>query len=388
MLRILSSAIRSGPRAPARRFFSSSSSSSVPPPISALRSGPRAQARRFFSSVPPPISSVCVVGAGTLGTQVSLQVALSGFEVAVLDVSQASLDKCRETHAALARQYVYREASGEQARAWISLASKETPASEVASSALARLSYTTSAEEACAECDLVSENVPEVPEIKAATYAQLHEFAPAHAIFTTNSSTLLPSQFAESTGRPSQFLSLHFANGIWDANIGEVMPHPGTSPEATAIVFDFAQKIGMVPFKLNKEHNGYLINALLVPWLNASVTLVERGVSAPVDVDRAWLISTGGFAAPPGAVRGPVSEDHIPAPPPSPHPPHTDSWSHPADSFHQFFDACSFRSWTSSGCLWLRTSWSTGASSWGTRRCQRTAPSCTSITSRQESTAS
>ena len=276
--------------------------------------------RRHLSSLTTEASGiqrVCVVGAGTLGAQVAVQTALRGFEVSVLDVSQESLDRCQEAHRAIAKQYVTRDASpASQARGWRGLSSPSVPAAKVAADALDRLSYTTSFEEALRACDLVSENVPEVPDIKASTYASLHEHAPKGTIFTTNSSTLLPSQFAKDTGRPHHFCALHFANGIWDANIGEVMPHSGTSEETVRTVLRFAKEIGMVPFHVRKEQNGYLINTLLVPWLNASLTLAQRGVSVPADVDRAWLISTGGCNAPPGSVLGPVrifrfSEHHL-----------------------------------------------------------------------------
>lgn len=268
--------------------------------------GPRRQARTLSqASQADAISSVCVVGAGTLGTQIALQTAISGFRVSVLDVTDSALDRCREGHKSLLKQYVSRELQGNQARAWKGLASKGTEASEVAANALSRLSYTTDPAEAVSSCDLVSESVPEVHEIKAGTYANLSKYAPPHTIFTSNSSTLLPSDFADVTGRPDRFCALHFANGIWDANIGEVMPHPGTDPAVVAKVLRFASDIGMVPFLLRKEHNGYLINALLVPWLASSLTLVQKGVSTPRDVDRAWLISTGGYEASPGSVRGP-----------------------------------------------------------------------------------
>merc|ERR1711862_201197 len=95
-----------------------------------------------------------------------------------------------------------------------------------------------------------------------------------------------------------KFLALHFANGIWDANIGEVMPHAGTDPAVTQKVLDFAKDIRMVPFHIQKEQNGYIINSLLVPWINAAQSLVTNGVSTPSDIDRVWMISAGGCEAP------------------------------------------------------------------------------------------
>lgn len=83
------------------------------------------------------------------------------------------------------------------------------------------------------------------------------------------------------------------------------MPHPGTDPETVSTVLKFARDIQMVPFHIRKEQNGYLINSVLVPFLNASQSLVTNGVSIPEDVDKCWLISMGGYNASPGEVRAP-----------------------------------------------------------------------------------
>lgn len=257
------------------------------------------------------IQKVTVVGAGTLGTQVALQSAITGHDVTVLDLSDETLLNCRANHEAILEQYIARdklanEGGPPQARGWKGLSSADKSAKKVAAETLERLHYTTSAEKALEGCDLMSENVPEVPDIKAATYKDLGKYAPESTIFTTNSSTLLPSDFVDAVDRPKKFLALHFANGIWDGNIGEVMPHPGTDPAITAKVLEFAKDIHMVPFHIQKEQNGYLINSLLLPWLNAAQTLVTNGVATSFeDVDKAWLISTGGYKAPKGAVLAP-----------------------------------------------------------------------------------
>jgi len=249
-----------------------------------------------------PIRKVTVVGGGTLGSQVAFQAAVSGFDVAVLDTQREGLKRCRGMHEAFAQQYVEREAAGTQARAWKDLArGGATAAQDVAGAALARLRYTTDAAEALSDSDLVSENVPESVEVKSATYEALSLHAPERTIFTSNSSTLLPSQFAEFTGRPERFCALHFANGIWDANVGEVMAHPGTEPEVFERVVQFAREIGMVPIRCLREQPGYVLNTMVVAWLNAAQTLVTNGVCTREDVDRCWIISMG-----PHAQKGPL----------------------------------------------------------------------------------
>lgn len=107
--------------------------------------------------------------------------------------------------------------------------------------------------EATKDADLVIEAVPERIEIKQNFYEKLGKVAPEKTVFASNSSTLLPSQFAEFTGRPEKFLALHFANSIWQNNTAEVMGHPGTDRQYVEQVADFARNIGMIPFVLKKS---------------------------------------------------------------------------------------------------------------------------------------
>ena len=137
-------------------------------------------------------------------------------------------------------------------------------------------------EEAVKDADLISESIPEDVEIKKSFYKKLAEVAPEKTIFTTNSSTTLPSDYAKETGRPGKFVALHFANGIWDANVGEVMGHPDTDPEIFDRVVEFAREMGMVPIPIQKEQNGYVLNSLLAPLLSAATNLLVNDVA---DID-------------------------------------------------------------------------------------------------------
>lgn len=159
--------------------------------------------------------------------------------------------------------------------------------------ALSRINYTTNLAEAVKDADILSESIPEKVEIKKSFYQELAKVAPEKTIFTTNSSTTLPSDYAAYTGRPEKFLALHFANGIWDTNIGEVMGHSGTAPEIFERVIKFASEIGMVPIPIQKEQNGYILNSLLVPLLSVSQELYFNGVSDFESIDKTWMISMG-----------------------------------------------------------------------------------------------
>ena len=224
------------------------------------------------------IEKVAVLGTGVLGSQIAYQTAYSGFDVTAYDISDEILERARDGFERLAARYEQEVegASGGAARA-----------------ALARITYASRLEDAVRGADLVIESVPERLDLKRELYANLGRVAPEKAIFATNSSTLLPSDMADATGRPDRFLALHFANLIWIHNIAEVMGHADTDAAVFDIVVDFARRIGMVPIELRKEQAGYVVNSLQVPFLQAAQALVVNGVADPATVDMAWRTAMG-----------------------------------------------------------------------------------------------
>lgn len=153
---------------------------------------------------------------------------------------------------------------------------------------------------AAEDADLVIESMAENADDKIAFYKKLAPVLPERTILVTNSSTLLPSQFAKYTGRPEKYLALHFANSIWKNNTAEIMAQPKTSQAAFDAVVAFAEQIRMVPLPVRKEKSGYLLNSMLVPMLFSAMDLYVNGVSDPESIDRAWTRGTG---APKGPFR-------------------------------------------------------------------------------------
>jgi len=223
------------------------------------------------------IKKVAVFGSGVLGSQVAWQVATHGYETWVYDIDGAALEAAKEKHKAYAQLF-------EQELGFDK---------EKLDKAFANLHYTTNLEEAVADADITSESIPEDYDIKKEFYEKLGKIAPEKTIFTTNSSTMVPSMFAPFTGRPEKFLALHFANPVWKANIGEVMKHEGTSAEVFDTVVEFAKSIGLVPIPIYKEQPGYVLNSLLVPWLTAAQALYFDDVADFKSIDKTWMISTG-----------------------------------------------------------------------------------------------
>ncbi|MDQ1241641.1 MAG: 3-hydroxyacyl-CoA dehydrogenase [Pseudomonadota bacterium] len=226
------------------------------------------------------LNRVTVLGAGVLGGQIAWHSAFKGKAVVVYDPFPEAIAKVRVAHEMYARIY-----------------SAELGASDADLEATrSRVTYSDQLEPSVAKADLVIEAVPEVPEIKTRVYQQMAALLPPHTIIATNSSTLLPRDFAEATGRPEKYCALHFANLIWALNLVEIMAHPGTSRETLTAATLFAIEIGQVPIAVQKEQNGYVLNTWFVATLTAAMSLVVNGVSTPEDVDRTYMIANRGCA--------------------------------------------------------------------------------------------
>jgi 3-hydroxybutyryl-CoA dehydrogenase len=174
---------------------------------------------------------------------------------------------------------------------------KSTP--EQLKAASDHLSYTTDIKEALSGADLVIEALTEDPAQKEAFYKE--KFAPnadADTILVTNTSTLLPSQLADATGRPDKFLAYHFATEIWQNNTAEIMPQPKTDPNLPATLEQYSREIGAIPIMVKKEQPGYVLNSLLVPLLDAAAYLWVNDIADVKTVDKTWMIATGAPVGP------------------------------------------------------------------------------------------
>lgn len=224
------------------------------------------------------IAKVTLLGTGVLGAQIALQAAWHGFAVTAYGIDEVALEKGRDAVEAIGRRY---------------LADLPDATQEKVDAVTRAIIWTTDLNVAAASADLVIEAIPENLDLKREVYQRLGAAAPAHTIFASNSSTLLPGDMAGSTGRPDRFLALHFANEIWVHNLAEIMGHAGTSPEIFKVVVEFARAIGMEPIVIHKEKAGYVLNSLLVPFLSSASELLVDGVAEFEAIDKAWKIATG-----------------------------------------------------------------------------------------------
>jgi 3-hydroxybutyryl-CoA dehydrogenase len=218
------------------------------------------------------LHTVLVVGAGTMGSQIALQCASYGYEVNLYDISPQFLEKGMQ----LIHGYVD------------SLIAHGKLTDPHAASAIQRIHPTTDPKIA-SQADLVSESIPEDPKLKGEVFAQFNQLCPANTIFTTNTSTLVPSMYAEATGRPDRFAAMHFHGYVWNSNVVDIMPHPGTAEATLDLLEAFARHIGQIPIRLARESHSYVFNAMLNAFLRAATALVAKQVTTVENVDRAWM---------------------------------------------------------------------------------------------------
>lgn len=227
---------------------------------------------------------VTVLGTGVLGSQIIMQAAYHGKKVMAYDAVPAALENLDKRWAWIRQGYEADLGEGYDAARFDEAIARITPTSDLA--------------EAVADADIVIEAVPESLDLKRDVWAKVGAAAPAKTLFATNTSSLLPSSFADASGHPERFVALHYANRIWAQNTAEAMGTAKSSPEAVAGALQYAEETGMVPVHVRKEVPGYLLNSLLIPWLQAGSKLYMNGVANPADIDRTWRVATGNDAGP------------------------------------------------------------------------------------------
>jgi 3-hydroxybutyryl-CoA dehydrogenase len=220
------------------------------------------------------IKNVCILGAGTLGSRIALQSALSGYKVAVYDIKAKALEDSKK----LMRKIVLQlsKASGLEADAGLA--------------AVDGIHFTMDPKSAVADADIINESVLEDVKVKESVWKLFGEIAPAHTIFTTNTSYLLPSQFAGVSGRPEKFCALHF-HDVFTAKIVDIMPHAGTNPSLIPLLMEFGRSLEQVPVFVQKESNGYIFNAMLMSFIGAAGKLLVNGVASVEDIDKSWMVN-------------------------------------------------------------------------------------------------
>ncbi len=214
-----------------------------------------------------PARRVAVVGAGQMGNGIAHVFAQSGFDVAMLDVSDAALARGRATiEKNLARQV-----------------SKGALDAAARDAALGRLETSTDLG-AAAGAQLVVEAATENRELKFKIFADLDRLADADAVLASNTSSISITEIAARTRRPEQVVGMHFMNPVPVMQLVEVIRGLATSDATAAAVTELARAVGKTPVEV-ADYPGFVANRVLMPMINEAVYCVMEGVGTPEAID-------------------------------------------------------------------------------------------------------
>ena len=223
------------------------------------------------------VKTICVIGAGNMGHQISTLCAIKGYRTTCTDISEEMLKKAD----AFVDQYL----AGRLEKGKLT--------EEEARQARENIRFTSSLEDAVKDADYVIEAAIEVLDIKRKIFADIDAMAPAHAILATNSSAIVSSRIADATKRPDKVVNLHFFNPALVMKLVEVVQGPHVSDETTRISIDLCDKLGKVPVHVKKEVEGFLLNRIFFSIFNEAQWLLEMGVASIEDIDKACVFGAG-----------------------------------------------------------------------------------------------
>ncbi|MCH2642287.1 MAG: 3-hydroxybutyryl-CoA dehydrogenase [Candidatus Thalassarchaeum sp.] len=213
------------------------------------------------------IEKIAVLGAGQMGNGITQVAACAGYEVTMIDIKQEFVDKGIAT--------IEKSLS--------KLVSKERMSQGDADAARSRISGATE-RTAAADADLVVEAIPEIPELKFSTFAELDQICKEGAILASNTSSISINEIAASTNRPNRVIGMHFMNPVPIMKLIEVINGSDTDAEVTEAVIEASEKMGKIPLCCN-DSPGFVSNRILCPMINEAILTLQDGVAEPEAID-------------------------------------------------------------------------------------------------------
>lgn len=218
------------------------------------------------------LKRVLVVGAGTMGSQIALQTALSGrYDVTMVDSAEGQLERARAQNTKLMDRAVEK---GRLTR-------------EAAKAALERITGEKDLAVAAGNADLVIEAVIEDFDAKKSVFEALGKHGKKEAVLASNSSTIAISRLADFTGHPDRCCNLHFFHPVTVMQLCEVVRGPKTSEATIETAMEFVRSIERTPVLLQKEIWGFIVNRILFAASEEAIRLLEGGYASAEDIDTA-----------------------------------------------------------------------------------------------------
>ena len=212
------------------------------------------------------ISSIFVVGAGTMGNGIAQVAATSGYQVTMMDVLPGQVERARVTIAKSVEKLLDKGVITEQQKQ-AALAIQTSMALDPAASA-----------------DLVIEAATENPDLKLKLFRELDQIAKPGAILASNTSSISITKIAAITKRPENVIGMHFMNPVPLMRLVEVIRGLATSAQTTTTTMDVCRKMGKEPVEAN-DSPGFISNRILCPMINEAIFALQEGIGTPEAID-------------------------------------------------------------------------------------------------------
>ncbi len=218
------------------------------------------------------IKKLGVLGAGTMGAGIAQVGAQAGLQVTLIDIEQKFVDKALKSIG----------------KNWEKAAAKGKMSQDEMASYLKNIKASTDKQD-FKDCDLVIEVIIENIDIKKKVFKELGEICSPTTVFASNTSGFSITEIAAASGRPDRVVGMHFFNPVPVMRLVEVIPGIETSDDAIALAMETCKVIGKTAIKA-KEAPGFIVNRLLVPYLNDAAHAYQEGVASAEDIDEAMKL--------------------------------------------------------------------------------------------------
>jgi 3-hydroxybutyryl-CoA dehydrogenase len=229
------------------------------------------------------MTKVAVIGAGTMGNGIAHTFAQFGYKVALIDLSQDSLDRGLATITKNLERQV----------------AKEVISAEDKNNTLNNISCFTTLKEGVEGVELVVEAATENIDLKLKIFADLDKLTAPEVILASNTSSISITKIASVTSRPEKIIGMHFMNPVPVMKLVEIIRGYSTTDEVTNTIMELSKKLNKVPVEVN-DYPGFVANRILMPMINEAIYTLYEGVAGVEEIDTVMKL---GMAHPMGPLQ-------------------------------------------------------------------------------------
>jgi len=229
------------------------------------------------------MKKISVIGAGTMGNGIAHVFAQTGFDVTLIDVSEAQLQKALQTISKNLDRQVAKGSLTEEQKA----------------AALSNITTSSDLIQGVSQAELVVEAATENIKLKLEIFKNISDAAPANCILATNTSSISITQIAAVTNRAEQVIGMHFMNPVPVMKLVEIINGYATTKDVTDKIVELSKQLGKIPCVVN-DYPGFIANRILMPMINEAIYSLFEGVAGVEEIDTVMKL---GMAHPMGPLQ-------------------------------------------------------------------------------------